>query len=117
MYVKKKGFIEAYKKTFGNITKACEAAEISRGTYYFWMKEDKEFKGIIDTTEPDELFLDIAENALVKKIQDGDITAIIFSLKTKGKKRGYIERQQFEHSGKVVLPISFELDERYKEDS
>ena len=38
--------------------------------------------------------LDFAESQLHKQIQNGEVSSTIFYLKTKGKKRGYIERQE-----------------------
>lgn len=90
--IKKKAFIDAYRKAFGNVTQACSLIQLSRKTYYEWLREDIDFKQEIQEIEPNEILVDFAENALIKKIQDGDTTAIIFTLKTKGKKRGYIER-------------------------
>lgn len=92
--LKKESFLLAYQKSFGNITIACEAIGIGRRTYYDWLEADEEFKEKVQNTEPDERFIDMAENALQKKIIEGDTTAIIFTLKTKGKKRGYIERTE-----------------------
>jgi hypothetical protein len=40
--------------------------------------------------------LDFAESQLYKQIKDGSTTATIFYLKTKGKQRGYVERQQID---------------------
>lgn len=40
--------------------------------------------------------LDLAETKLVQKINDGNMTAIIFYLKTKGRHRGWIERREIE---------------------
>jgi hypothetical protein len=97
MELKRKAFLEAYKKTFGNISISCEKIGINRGTYYNWIK-DEEFKKEVDNIEPDEAFVDFAEFALLNKIKDGDTTAIIFTLKTKGKKRGYIETQKIEQT-------------------
>jgi hypothetical protein len=37
---------------------------------------------------------DLAETALIKAIQDGDIGAVKYYLSTKGKHRGYVERQE-----------------------
>lgn len=92
MDIKKKTLIEAYRKSFGNISVACRSIGIDRSTHYRWLKEDEQFAKAIEEIEPDEDLVDFAENALQKKIQDGDTTAIIFTLKTKGKKRGYVER-------------------------
>jgi predicted transcriptional regulator len=36
--------------------------------------------------------LDLAESQLQKKIKEGNMTAIIFFLKTQGKQRGYVEK-------------------------
>ena len=38
--------------------------------------------------------LDIAESKLFQHIEDGNIPALLFYLKCKGKDRGYIEREQ-----------------------
>ena len=92
MDLKKKHFVEAYQKAFGNISMACKAADVSRGAYYLWLEHDPEFKAAIEALEPEEIFLDFVENALAQKIAKGDTTAIIFALKTKGRKRGYQEK-------------------------
>lgn len=82
-------FLAAYKASFGNISAACEKANIGRGTYYRWMKTNPKFAEQVE--DQNEKLIDYAESKLLKQIMDSNITAIIFFLKTKGKKRGYIE--------------------------
>ncbi len=48
-----------------------------------------------------ERMLDFTEGKLYSKIKGGDNTCIIFYLKTQGKARGYIEKQEIEHSGNI----------------
>ena len=79
--------------SFGNISKACEKLKISRRTFYNYIQEDKEFKEAVEEIE--ESLIDLGESELYNQITEGNVTAIIFFLKTKGKKRGYVERTEF----------------------
>ena len=42
--------------------------------------------------EARESSVDLAESKLIEAIKNGNLTAIIFFLKTQGKSRGYVER-------------------------
>jgi len=85
----KKAIIEALEKSLGVVTTACKKVGISRSVFYLWMSEDKEFKKTVDDIQ--NIALDFAESQLHKQIGDGNTTATIFYLKTKGKNRGYLE--------------------------
>lgn len=80
------------EKSLGVVSVAAKQAGISRNTHYRWMKEDPEYKSAIEELE--NVTLDFAESKLHEQIIEGNVTAIIFFLKTKGKVRGYIERQE-----------------------
>ena len=109
MDIKKAAFIEAYKKTFGNVSESCRICQIKdRHSYYDWMKSDEEFKQAIESIEPEECLIDFCEDALIKKIKDGDTTATIYALKSKGKKRGWGEPSSIEHSYKNGFDIIYE---------
>ena len=84
--------IEALTKSLGVVTIACKEVGIARNTHYDWYKEDEEYKQAVDDLS--DVALDFVESMLHKQIQDKDTTATIFYLKTKGKKRGYIERSE-----------------------
>jgi transcriptional regulator with PAS, ATPase and Fis domain len=88
----KKAAIQALYKSRGNISTACTAVGINRTTFYTWQKEDPEFAEAYSNVT--EYCIDTVEDKLKEKIEDGDTTAIIFYLKTIGKRRGYIERQE-----------------------
>jgi hypothetical protein len=90
----KKAMIEALNKSLGVVTVACKEVGISRQTHYEWYKEDEAYRKSVDDVA--DVALDFAESMLHKQIQDKDTAATIFYLKTKGKKRGYIERQEIE---------------------
>lgn len=122
----KKTILEALEQSKGIVTDACKACGIPRSTFYNWLKEDAEFKEAVE--EIQEVAIDYVEGKLFQKIDGVTVkgkgsydeetgeppvyeippsdTAIIFYLKTKGKKRGYVERQEL--AGPNGAPIQTE---------
>jgi hypothetical protein len=91
----KKKLIEALVDSLGIVTAACSAAGISRATYYNWFNSDPDFRKAAEDTA--EIALDFVENKLLQQIKSGEVSSTIFYLKTKGKKRGYIEKTEMQH--------------------
>jgi hypothetical protein len=88
----KEKFLENFKLSLGNISISCEASGISRQTYYNWIKQDTDFAN--ECKDIEERNLDLAEMKLLNAIREGKTAELLFYLKTKGKKRGYVERQE-----------------------
>ena len=92
----KKEMLRALEKSLGVVTTAAKATDIDRTTHYVWMKNDDAYREAVISLN--DVALDFAESQLHKQIQNGEVTSTIFYLKTKGKKRGYIERSEIENS-------------------
>jgi len=90
----KKAIINSLEKSLGVVTTACKKVGIGRTTFYEWLKEDEEFANNVKDIQ--DIALDFAESHLHKQIGAGSTAATIFYLKTKGKNRGYIERQELD---------------------
>jgi len=101
--IKKGQMIEALEKSLGIVTTATKSVGISRETHYRWMKEDSEYKDKVDSIG--DMALDFAESQLHKQIREGNSTATIFFLKTKGKNRGYIERQEVQQTTENLFNV------------
>jgi hypothetical protein len=134
--ITKKAMIEALEKSLGIVTTACKSVDIARQTHYEWMREDPEYKEQVDSIV--DIAIDFAESQLNQLIQGarhqvvtnkGDIveikdapnpTSIIFFLKTKGKKRGYVETTETIVSEKPIfnsLDINVHQDNGTDKDS
>lgn len=100
----KKAVLIALENSLGVVTTACKKVGIGRTTFYQWMQDDAEFKSRVDDVS--EIALDFVESKLFKQIQEDNTASTIFYLKTKGKRRGYVERT--EHSFNKDVKISFE---------
>ncbi len=87
---RKKKFIGFFREGRGNVSYACRRLNISRACFYKWTEEDEKFKKECEDIK--EETTDDVESKLLAAINEGNITAIIFYLKTKGKNRGYIEK-------------------------
>ncbi len=103
----KKALLIAYEKSLGIVTETCRSVGISRVTFYNYMKADPKFKKAID--DLGEMQIDYVEHSLLKKIKDGDTTAIIFYLKTKGRARGYDERIGIDFTKQIEIVKHKEL--------
>ena len=130
----KEKIVEALSECYGIVTDACRKADVPRSTYYVWLKEDEEFRKAVEDTQ--EEAIDFVEGKLFQKIngimlgkqtdeglviydQQPSDTAIIFYLKTKAKKRGYIEKTETDLnvSGGLVWKEqkTYEADEKTNE--
>lgn len=99
----KENFIALFFKHTGNISYICKTIGIHRTTYYLWLKKDKKFKETIDAEL--EGLIDFVESKLFNLIDDKNVAAVIFFLKTKGKGRGYVERIEQLFQGDEFKPL------------
>ena len=97
--------IDAIQASNGLLTLAAKKAGVGYTTIWRYTQDYPSVKQAV--IEAKEKMLDFAEGKLYEKIKEGDNAAIIFYLKTQGKKRGYIERQEV--TGEGGKPISYEL--------
>jgi len=98
--------LKALEKSLGVVTVACRKSDLPRSTFYKWLNEDEDFA--LAVKEIENIALDFAESKLHDQIGEGNTAATIFYLKTKGKKRGYIERQEI--TGADGMPTNFQIE-------
>tara|TARA_R110000751_G_scaffold255619_1_gene355162 strand:+ start:624 stop:962 length:339 start_codon:yes stop_codon:yes gene_type:complete len=105
----KKDFLDALERSLGVVTAAAKACGIERRSHYRWMDEDEDYKSsVLDISES---AIDFAESSLHQQIKDKIPSSTIFYLKTKGKKRGYVETQDITVAGQGFTPPSWFSDE------
>jgi hypothetical protein len=97
----KRAMLRALEKNLGIVTESLRRTGTSRNQHLFWLENDPDYAEAYRSIE--EIALDFAEGHLHKLIKEGSPAATIFYLKTKGKKRGYIERHEL--SGPDNQPI------------
>lgn len=123
----KKAILESLEIHHGIVTTACASIGLARSTYYQWLDMDDEFK--VAVADIQETAIDFVESKLMEKVngvttqsynQKGEPviyelppsdTAIIFFLKTRGKKRGYIERVEVDDVTPIKLLTNNPLNE------
>lgn len=76
----------------GNVLATAAALGVSRSTINRRINESPVLQEVLHDARDG--MVDIAESALKREVLAGNITAIIFTLKTLGKQRGYVERQE-----------------------
>ena len=102
--------IDAIRESNGLLTLAAKKAGVGYTTIWRYTQDYPSVKQAV--IEAKERMLDFAEGKLYENIKGGDNTAIIFYLKTQGKGRGYIERQEV--TGEGGKPIEVNVDYKQK---
>jgi len=86
MNEKQEQFIKELSSSLGIVSVALQKSDITRTELDSW-KNNMEFQE--EVKKVNEMCLDFVENKLIQQINSGELPAIQFYLKTKGKKRGY----------------------------
>lgn len=85
-------FLVVLEKSLGIVSVAAARHGIHRNTHYNWMKANATYKELAESIT--DVAIDLAESMLLQNIRSGEVASIIFYLKTKGKKRGYVEKSE-----------------------
>lgn len=104
----KRAALEAYRRTFGNIKRTCDAVDITRQTFYNWKRDDVSFAAALEEIDPVGALVDLAEDGLAGKVKEGDLKAIVFVLETKGAPRGWTKTANVAISGPPPLVVQTE---------
>ena len=76
----------------GNISAVAKRLGVCRQTVYSYIERHPSVKDVL--AEARETMIDNAESALYRAVLNGEAWAVCFFLKTQGKGRGYVERQE-----------------------
>ena len=90
----KNKMLKALEEYYGIVTTSCQSVGISRITHYRWLEEDEEYKSKVQDIK--NAAIDFVESKLFDCIKGEKETSIIFYLKTIGKSRGYVPRQEID---------------------
>lgn len=102
-------FAEVAEKCSGWKIPIAQSFGVDRTTVFRWCREDPAFEEAVKGARciARESYIDNAERTIVKAVNDGDVTAAIFTLKTLGKNRGYTERNEVTGAGgKDLFPAN-----------
>ncbi len=98
--------VDAIIKARGNLTYAAKLAGCTRQAI---CKKAKRVQKIADAIEEArEITLDNAESALHQAALKGEGWAVMFTLRTIGRNRGYVEKTETEVSGGITIRIDKE---------
>lgn len=100
--INKNSFAKAVVGSGGVITEVAKRLHVERLTVYSFIKQNEEFaKPLLDQAR--EEIVDMAEGSLFTQVKNNEAWATKFLLKTIGKDRGYVEKQEIEQSGTIGL--------------
>ena len=102
--INKTKFKKAMEGSGGILANIARKLNVSRSAVTQFVQKHEDIRDLL--IQEDENINDLAEAKLITKLNEGDMQAIKFRLITKAKSRGYVERQEVEHSGETSLGIT-----------
>ena len=93
----------ALRGSRGYKSHAARVLKCAIGTIDLYLKRYPELNQVLEDAR--ERQIDDAETQLQNQIDQGNVPATIFFLKTQGKQRGFVERTEEQHSGSMTLDI------------
>ena len=94
---------EGIKGSAGVIAIIAKQCGVSRQAMYEFLEKNPKLKE--DVKQESERIIDLGESELFKLVKKGEFPAIKYLLSTKGKKRGYVEKQELTHSTDIDWPV------------
>lgn len=92
-------FLHALTARNFNVSEACRLTGIARRTFEAWVSSDADFADLVD--EINQCKKDFFESALVRLVQAGEPSVVIFANKTYNRDRGYNEKLDVSVNGTV----------------
>lgn len=92
--ITKKLFKEYIKGTSGILSLVAERFGVERSAITQFLKKHPEMEKYV--SEEQEKILDVAEHKLYRKIAEGDYKCLRLMLTTKGRRRGFVEKREYE---------------------
>lgn len=99
-----KAIAAALKAALGNISQAARSLSVERSGLHDRIAKSETLKTILHDAR--EGMVDNAESALHRAVTQGEGWAVCFTLKTQGKARGYVERQEIQQEGRVQVTLN-----------
>jgi hypothetical protein len=96
--------IAALRQTGGFVSVAAHALGCDRSTVHRYINEFPTVRAAYEETN--EANLDIAEAKLMQQVRDGDPSQVRFYLRTKGRGRGYGDRQEITGPDGGPIPVA-----------
>lgn len=109
---KKANFLIHLIRNNFHLRKTCLQTDTKRLNYYQWLRDDPEFVKKIEQMR--EMEVDLFEDAFRELVEERNVKAVIFGLKTRGKNRGYVEKHEIEHSGGQTIEFNIVQPEQAK---
>ena len=107
----KEPFIKAMELHQGKPTYAAKELGLGYVTVRKWYRDDPEFRKRFDEIRAARV--DFVEDALMQNIEQGKEISSIFFLKCQGRDRGWVERQEVNHSGAIIHAHGITADQGF----